>query len=278
MGNFNENNIKEYKNIIYWTHLEQIPEHIYKSIDIIVTPTSSLNHINISLVNKYGIKIFKLSDYPEFSNKISTTAEFTFSLILHAVHKLYLIGETLDRNSFDRKPLSQTTLGIIGLGRIGRKVAKYARALGLNVIFFDIDNSINDKNFLKSESIEELIKQSTVITLCARNDQPEFILNRKHFELFENKIFINTARGSLINERELIEALKNQINSLVFLDVIQREELFYNSDTALNLNDSETKKLIEQNRLFISPHAAGMSTYNLLKIEEFLYDELINLV
>ncbi len=122
--------------------------------------------------------------------------------------------------------LDKKTVGIVGLGRIGYRVAEILDALGCRIVFYDPFTTMDPhEDWVRSKTLEELVRQSDIITLHAvsqMDNKPLF--NADEFsKCKKGVIIINTARGTLIDERALVLALENGTVSSAGLDVFSTE-------------------------------------------------------
>jgi glyoxylate reductase len=121
------------------------------------------------------------------------------------------------------------TIGIIGLGRIGSAVARRARGFGMNVLY----NSRNRNEKAEAElgaryaSLDDLLSESDFVTIhTTLNDASRHLMNKEHFQKMKKTAFlINTARGAVVNERDLVAALKKGVIAGAGLDVFEKEPL-----------------------------------------------------
>jgi (S)-sulfolactate dehydrogenase len=145
------------------------------------------------------------------------------------------------------------TLGLIGLGNIGRLVARKARALGMRVIAHDPHVPISDPSWRDVESpprsLEELLKESDVVSLhVPLNSETRGLLNASRLALMKsNAVLINTARGGLIDELALAAMLRQGRLGGAALDVFEQEPLPKNSHLA------------QVPGLLLTPHIAGVT-------------------
>ena len=165
------------------------------------------------------------------------------------------------------------TLGIIGLGRIGQEVAKRAFSLGMNVIAFDkkiekikihLDHIKNQNIFfdLKTSSLNDVLKESDFITLHIPkiNDKP--FIGRDEFNIMKKGVgIINTSRGGLIDESELIKFLNNKKVSFAALDV-------YENEPTPNI------QLLMHDKISLSAHIGGSTVEAQEKIGDIIVKEI----
>jgi len=145
--------------------------------------------------------------------------------------------------------LSGKTVGILGLGRIGKKVVKFLQPFNVKVIAFDIsqDEDFNNKNNIEMVSFEELLRESDIVTIhLPYNDKTKYIVNKNSFKIMKNTSFlINTARGGIIDEDDLYDALNNKKIAGAALDVFE--------------NEPKVGKLKELENIILTPHIATLT-------------------
>lgn len=244
-----------------------------KSLKYICTPTTGLNHIDLEECKKKDIEIVSLKGEYEFLATIRATPEHTFGLVLSLLRNYksaFLSQENKNwcREKYKGFELYENSVGIIGFGRVGKILAKYYEAFSTKVYFYDIDNSIDAVyNAIKLNSINELIKKSNIVILSASysKDNHDFI-DKKHIDLLENKYFINTSRGELVDEEYLIQKIKINFFKGLAIDVIQDEQSNNNLDNLI--------KLVGDKNFIITPHIAGATYSSMYRTEEFIVKKL----
>ncbi|HLD56947.1 MAG TPA: hydroxyacid dehydrogenase [archaeon] len=222
-----------------------------KKLKIIGSATTGLNHIDLEYAKQKGVQIINLS-----GTHTTSTAEYTFSLILALSKRIPWAFENLsngiwERHKFFGHTLHGKTLGVIGYGKIGRQVASYAKALGMNIIAFDPYVKSAD---IRLVSLEDLLKESDVITIHAMlTKETENLIGEQQFKLMkESAIIVNAARGQIVNSEALINALKEKLILGAAQDVFVQEPL--------SPTDSLIKFAKENSNLLITPHIAA-TTY-----------------
>jgi D-lactate dehydrogenase len=279
---------KKYKLLFYREPLQKVPVKFYSSASIIsvfiysqvtksiigqmkklklvAARSTGYNHIDIREARKKGIAVVNVPYYGE-----NTVAEHTFALILSLsrnIHKAYV--RTM-RNDFSLHglqgfDLKGKTLGVIGAGSIGLHVIKMAKGFGMKVNTFD-----PRQNHILSEaldfsyiSLEELLSSSDIITLhCPSNELTRGMINMNNIRLVKRgALFINTARGDLIETRALHHALLEGIFGGAGLDVFEGEELVNDENQMLTRNVPLEKLqallqkniLLKMENVIITPH------------------------
>ena len=269
---------KEYD--VFWFRLAHpIDDNILNGdlrCKFIVTPVTGLDHIDIELCNEKGIQVISLNGETEFLKNVRATAELTVALTLALYRNIIPAAESVlkgewKRDLFRGHELYGKTAGIIGVGRLGKIVAGYFKAFGMNLIGYDIADEYDVERMKKADSIEELLEKSDIVSLHVNyNEETKHLISENEFSYFKNdSILINTSRGGVIDEKALLAALeKNKIMGAA-LDVVQDE-----------FNFSEDNLLVEyanrNNNLLIIPHIGGNTYESFEKTERFLAEKLID--
>jgi len=176
----------------------------------------------------------------------NATAEHTIGLIFALLRKITAANETTHKGLWEKKKLKGNEIkgkkiGIVGFGNVGKRVAEISNVLGMHVsIFSSYFETIKD-NYpeYNSCSIDEIIKDSDIISFhCKPNKDGNPIMNKNHLSLMKkNCIIINTARGNLVDEDDLKNALEKKEIKGAALDVFKNEPLeesgFYNLDNII---------------------------------------------
>lgn len=215
----------------------QINEELLKKarqLQVIITCTSGFDHIDLEATQKWGVTVMHTP-----SANIESAAQLTWGLVLNCVnniqqaHKMIKSGDW-QRDQITGIELCGRTYGVVGLGRIGSRVAEIAQAFGMNVVAYDPYAEDNNFERLKIPrlSYEEVLKTADILSFhVPKTIETEHMLNRSHFEyLHRGAVLVNTSRGSVINENDLCEALSKGWLRAVGLDVFEKEPLNKNSN------------------------------------------------
>lgn len=244
------------------------------NLKFLLSPTTGTNHINLPSNNK--IKIISLKGEETFLNTITATAEFSWAIMLSAWRKLFWANLDVkkgnwDRDSFKSSQLSGKKVGIIGLGRVGSQIAQFAYAFDMHVSYFDTLEKVGVRPIFTD--IIDIFEHSDIVFLCAsHNDGNSNFINKKYLsKLKENAVFVNTARGELIDENDLIDTLKGKQNTIFALDVLCDEvSLQHGPGVSEIWNYYNT----DQKNLILTPHLAGACNDAMHKTEEFCVAKL----
>lgn len=232
------------------------------ALRVIGSNTTSTPHIDEVGASKRGIQVFSLKNDIVFLEKITATAEFTWSLILSLTRNTEKAAQSVLSGKWSRwefggeKMLSQMTLGIVGMGRIGRIVARQAIGFGMRVVFYDPFVDAND-NAEKLDSIVELAHCADILTVHVHLSQETTgLIDDKVFNAMKTEaIIVNTARGAIVDTTSLLNALnKGQIAGAA-LDVLDDE---FEQNFSLSVLDHPlVQYATKHSNLIITPHIAG---------------------
>ena len=205
-----------------------------------------LDNIDIEAASKKGIIVMNAPT----GNTLAAT-ELTLGIMLAAARKIPLASESLKSGKWDRKKfmgiqLYNKTLGIVGLGRIGTNVAIRAKSFGMQVVAYDpyIKKSKADAvGVTLRDTLEELLREADVISFhTPLTPETRNMLTKKEIALAKDGvIFINCARGGIVNEKDLYEALKSGKVFAAGVDVFEQEP-------------PRSSKLLELENVFATPH------------------------
>jgi len=182
----------------------------------------------------------------------AAVAEHTLALLFAVAKDTLGFDRRVRDNSWQRaltEPIRGSTIGIVGLGRIGREVARGAKALGMHVVAFETQP---DERFVEQHEIEltdfdTLLNQSDYVSIhCPLNTQTRGMFNRQVFDKMKpGSVLLNTARGPLVVEADLIDALQRGQLRAAGLDVLEAEP------------PRADNPLLNMDNVVLSPHIGG---------------------
>ena len=202
------------------------------NLKAIVKWGTGIDSIDKDYAESKGIKVFRTPG--AFTEPVSDT---TLALMLDEVRGLFRNDRIVKSGKWEKPQgytLREKTIGIIGFGDIGQAVAKKLLPFGPKVLVNDlkrIDEGLLKSLNVKSVTKDEIYKQCDIITVhCDLNPDSKYMLNNESFSKMEQRPYIiNTARGSIIKEDDLIQALKRGSISGAGIDVFEYEPLPENS-------------------------------------------------
>jgi D-3-phosphoglycerate dehydrogenase len=232
-----------------------IPEHIKVDLEFLsktkkikfVQTGAGFDNVDIEACTKKGILVSNAAGV----NAIAV-AEHVMAFILSWYKNIlyldnYMKEKTDEELFYSGSELANKTIGIIGVGSIGQKVAKYCNVFGMRVLGY-VRKEINTAENIEFVDLDTLYMKSDIVTVhVSLNDKTRHMINSDAFKKMKKEaIIINTARGPIIDEKALIAALKNGDIAGAGLDVFEKEPLAI---------DSELRKL---DNVILTPHTAGM--------------------
>jgi D-3-phosphoglycerate dehydrogenase len=208
--------------------IEQAPE-----LTVIARAGIGVDNIDVQAATERGVAVFNAPD----GNTVSA-AEHTIALMLALSRRVPWAAESMrvgewDRKRFQGHELYGKTLGIVGLGRIGQRVMQLARAFDMTVVGYDPYLAEHQARALRVEldALDDLLRRADIVTLhVPLTDQTRWLINRERLRLMKPAaVLINTARGGLVDEAALAEALESGGIAGAALDVFDREPLAQDS-------------------------------------------------
>jgi len=200
---------------------------------VIATPTTGLLHIDTESAVARGIAICSLKEQRAMLNSITCTAELSWGLVLAVVRRLLpaldsvLEGRWEGRSFAEKTPkmFSRMSLGVIGLGRLGALVAQYGAAFGMRVFYYD--PYVADERYVRCATPLELARQSEVVSVHAHlTPETQGLVDAAFIRAMSPGSFIvNTARGGIVDEAALLEALESGHLAGAALDMLEGEHL-----------------------------------------------------
>lgn len=195
------------------------------SVKLICEAGTGYNNIDIVAAREKNITVCNIPGY-----STEAVAQLAITFILNLISSLVPQQIMLKQNNFDNFTkhlqlphfeIQNKTLGVIGAGTIGQKVMKTARILGMNVLVYSrTPKQWNDCN-IKNTSLKELLKQSDFVSIhCPLTTDTKYLIDKEKLEMMKPSAFIiNTSRGPIIKETDLIEALQKKVIAGAGLDV-----------------------------------------------------------
>ncbi|QXP61689.1 NAD(P)-dependent oxidoreductase [Olleya sp. HaHaR_3_96] len=244
----------------------------------ILCAATGLDHIDLEACISNNIKVISLKGEFEFLKEVRATAEHTLSLLLTLIRKSKNVfqhteGGAWNRYLFKGTELYKKKVGVLGLGRLGKIMADYYAVLGMEVFYYDTENQPEYSiKYNKMNTMEALLSIADVLSIhLPYNKNTHFILNKNNLSLLnESSVIVNTARGGLVNENDLLQLL------------IEKKIGGYATDVLWGEPDIRKHPLITFARLndnvIITPHIGGNTFESIEKTETFILDKLIKII
>jgi len=213
--------------IVGWSDLTEDILNSAEKLKMVSIWATTCHYVNLGVAKKKEIAVAHVPGYAT-----EAVAEHALALLLAAARKLVLADRLVRRGEFDWRPfrgweLAGKTLGIIGTGAIGCRVAEIGKAFRMKILAFD-----KYPNFKRAEEIgmkyvdlQTLLKESDAITLhVPLTQETEGLIGEKEIQIMKSGcVLINTSQGKVIDEKALIDALKSHKLSYAGLDVFEQE-------------------------------------------------------
>ena len=230
-----------------------------KKLKIIATPSTGKDHIDENELNQRNIRLITLFEDRKFLDKISSTAEMNWLLILACIRNFRFLIDRIQKekkwNNSDIRgyELQGKTIGIIGYGRLGKKIAKYAETFGMNVLLHDI-KKIRHKKKYSFVTLNKLLGSADIISMNVKLNPTsrQMISYEQVDKMKQGVIFVNTARGDTVSSKALLKGLKSGKIGSIGIDVCNNE---YSSSYLPN--DPLITKSFTDKRIIVTPHVGG---------------------
>lgn len=232
-----------------------------KNLKVIGVCSVGLNHIDTKYAEEKGIKVFNA---PGLNG--NAVAELTICKMLelsrHTIpaHRDVTVNQKWDKYAFVGRELRGKTLGVLGFGRIGQRVGEIARVFGMKVVAYDpyLPAEIFTKNEATSMSIAQVCEVADFVTIhMPLNDETRNLFNATSIaEMKSDAVVLNMARGGIVNEKDMYEALKAGKIGGYASDVMENEL----AAGGLTEGASFDSPLFECDNFIVTPHLGAQST------------------
>ena len=285
-------NINKKFDVIYkkdaWQNKDFLEKEIQKFDGVIVRNKTSLdknilvNASNLKFIGRLGVGLDNIdTEYCKKNNIIvqpatgmnsDSVAEYVVNSSLTLLKKSQIINEqTLKgkwpRTSIVTKELKGKTLGLIGFGDISKKVLKLINVFDVACIAYDpfINSKQMEVDNIKKVSFDEILNLADIISIhVPLNNETKYLFDRQAFiKMKKQPIIINSSRGGIINEKDLIDAYRNKYISGFALDVFENEPI----------NETFYKNISNDMNCILTPHIAGVTAESNVRVSNFIIDK-----
>ena len=242
-----------------------------KKLEIIANYGVGFNNVDIKAASEKGIVV---TNTPH--SVTEPTAELAFSLMLSLMRRVSECDRKLRMEPAFKWGLMENlgstlwdkTIGIIGMGKIGKAIASRANAFGMKVIYHNrhqLPEATEIKYNATHVSFQELLAQSDIVNLsCPLTPETQHLIGKKEFEIMkQTSILINTARGPIVNENDLVTALKTKKLAGAGLDVFENEPQIH-------------PDLLNMDNVVVTPHIGTGTTETRINIAREAAQNMIN--
>lgn len=230
-----------------------------------------LDNVDIKAASEKGISVCNTPNYGTYA-----VAEHAFALLMSMNRRILFLDQQVRNHIWDMEgippvySLSNKGLGIVGFGNTGRYLAKMAAAFNMKVVVYDpfISQEIANEHKVRTSGFDELIRNSDHISIHAPlTDETRYLFNKDVFqEMKKTSIIVNTSRGGLINQNDLLWALKNERIAGAALDVFENEPLDPQSE------------LLTLHNVVLTPHVAWYTEESIVNLHQEVIDDVLRVL
>lgn len=252
------------------TKLDSYTLRLAKNLKYIGLFATGYNNIDIDYCKEHNIAVCNAGSY-----STNAVAQHTFALILEHYNNTAKYNQFVQDGKWKRSktfspfvyPLSELagkTLGIVGLGSIGQAVAKIANAFEMNVIAYN--RSAREIENVEMTSLDELLSKSNIVSVhCPLNSESEHMFNKETFaKMKKGALFVNTARGGVMIEQDLFDALESEHLGGAAIDTLAVEPM------------EEDCILMNAKNCIITPHIAWAPVETRVRLMKIVVDNIKN--
>ena len=227
------------------------------TLKLICVAATGINNVDLGYAKKKDVEVKNVIGY-----STDSVAQVTFSMLLFLLNRLSYYDAYVKSGAYSRSDifthygpvfweLAGKRFGIIGLGNIGRRIAKIAEGFGMEVVFFSTtgrNNNINYKRF----DLNTLLKTSDVVSIHAPlTDSTRNLITYEKLKLMKScAILLNTGRGGIVNENDLARALNENLIGAAGIDVLEKEPVD---------SGNPLLKIYNKEKILLTPHIAWTS-------------------
>ena len=231
------------------------------SVKLLALRCAGYNNVDLKAAAECGITVVRVPAYSPYA-----VAEYTVALMLLLNRKIHRAAWRTREGNFSLHGLlgfdmHGKTAGIIGTGKIAKKLISILRGFGMNILAYDLypDYNFARENQVVYTTLDELYHSSDIISLhCPLTEQTKYLINDYSISKMKDGVMIiNTGRGQLIHTNALIEGLKNKKIGSAGLDVYEEESQYFYEDRSDKIIDDDTlARLLSFNNVIVTSHQA----------------------
>lgn len=242
--------------------IEQCP-----MLRVIGSNTTGHPHIDIVYAKEKGITVVTLKEHRDFLKAVTPTAELTWGLIIALTRNVIPASRSVLEGHWERWPfggkrmLSRMSLGVVGLGRLGKMVASYGVCFGMEVRYFDPYVTESPHGIERVGTLKDLVAVSDIVSIhIPHESETENLFNAGMLANFKDGAYlINTARAEVVDQEALLGSLRSGKLAGAAIDVLEGE--FAPGFEERVLNQNLVRYAREHSNLIITPHIGG-STFD----------------
>ena len=228
------------------------------NLKVVCTASTGTNHIDMEYAREKGVPVLSITEEREVINQISSTAEHAFALMMASLRRVVPAWDSVKRGEWDYLPyigrqLNHLTMGVVGYGRLGSLFAGYCLAFKSRVLVYDPYKEVHDPA-LRQVELDELLRESDVISLHVHvTTETTGMVNGDWLAKVKPDVtLVNTSRGDICDEGELIEFLERHPGAFYATDVLANE--------VTNKFGNKLREWASHGeQVLITPHIGGMT-------------------
>lgn len=245
----------------------------WNNLVCVCTASTGTVHIDKDFLKKKQVKLISLTKEYDVLSGISSTAELAFTIMMASLRKIIPANKSVheeiwDYELFVGRQMDKLNICVFGYGRLGKMFANYSKVFGSKVFVYDPYKKIPN-DFIGLTSIDDNLKDIDVISIHMHvNEETKNFFNKTFFKKLKPSVLIvNTSRGELVNEDDLIEFLESNPQAKIASDVLSGEIFGFNKSKLYQYSKKSSQVLL-------TPHIGGMT----IDAQEIAYSHASNLL
>lgn len=240
---------------------------LFPNLKFVISATTGHNHLDKDAIIERDIALITLRGHEDFLKTIPSTAELTWALLLNLLRKIpssisHVEAGYWDRELFKGYQLYGKKIGLVGLGRIGSIVARYAEVFGMVVEY--VDPNVENTQYIRKMTLEDLVVDVDILSIHVHSDASNYNLINAEIisKLKEGAYLLNTSRGEIWDEQAVVEGVFSGKISGVGTDVVVNE--------TTGREQSPIWKARNNPNILLTPHIGGASYDAMWQCELFV--------
>ena len=238
-----------------------------KKLKVVGRAGAGVDNIDISSAKEKNIIVMNTP-----GGNTNATAEHALTLIMSLMRKIPYANETTHKGAWQKKnikgtELSKKTLGIVGFGNVGERLSNLVKGFDVNILVNSKSFESRQKDFpyIKNVSFDNLISESDIITFhCKANPDGTPLITKNHYtKMKKNTLIVNTARGNIVDEKDLNSALNEDLITGAALDVYSNEP-------------AKENILFNNPKVMLTPHVAASTAEAQIVVAEMVANQISN--